>query len=719
MEFVLCENCDQNRVGRLGMSEQFIWPTEMLPLEQELLELFHAIEQDNFRTLDLSATGYSDPRITGSFIRWLLLEVVVASPFAISALRLHNAVIAGVLDFSGKALPIAISFDNCVFNDDIDFTDAAVRMIEVSSCTLGRILADRVTTQGTFRIRRSRTTNSSLSSIKHLRRCGATIGGNLDLRGSLFGSLQADPAFPCIWADGAKVAGNTLLTDGFTSRGEIRLNGACLNRNLDCSSAKMLNRRGFSISAAGAIISGSAYFCAPKIWSDSTVRSPFRSEGAIRLSGAKISGHLTLDEGHFIATSFAERTEVTAPRTTEAHQLRAVVGNGIEVGADLNLRASFVQGAAIFISGKINGDINSSDTNLDFPGQESLTWDSATIGGEAFFEGIRTTGIIRLAQASFAQGLRIHGISFERNHAPQFLDDEYAAGDDLGGVACGVYAPNMLVGGTFYWKNVTASEVNPSRIPCWLFLFGAKCTSIEDDIASWKTLDRFDINGFVYNLPSPPTDIDVRLIEIDRQYDTERFRPQPYMQLARAARDAGYETAANDAIVQMERVRTRRSDFALPKVFWRLFLDIALRYGFAPYRPIIILTMWAVISSFVFSHAYKNKEIVRAESAATASATTRSTVPFNSLLFAIDTLVPIVDFNQKKQWVVTPASRTELPHLSQQVDHSWTSSLSALTEEFPNTSARLFLVFNTFFGWTMTTLFAASVAGLLRRAKDY
>ena len=249
------------------MSEQFIWPTEMLPLEQELLELFHAIEQDNFRTLDLSATGYSDPRITGSFIRWLLLEVVVASPFAISALRLHNAVIAGVLDFSGKALPIAISFDNCVFNDDIDFTDAAVRMIEVSSCTLGRILADRVTTQGTFRIRRSRTTNSSLSSIKHLRRCGATIGGNLDLRGSLFGSLQADPAFPCIWADGAKVAGNTLLTDGFTSRGEIRLNGACLNRNLDCSSAKMLNRRGFSISAAGAIISGSAYFCAPKIWS--------------------------------------------------------------------------------------------------------------------------------------------------------------------------------------------------------------------------------------------------------------------------------------------------------------------------------------------------------------------------------------------------------------------------------------------------------------------
>jgi hypothetical protein len=33
-------------------------------------------------------------------------------------------------------------------------------------------------------------------------------------------------------------------------------------------------------------------------------------------------------------------------------------------------------------------------------------------------------------------------------------------------------------------------------------------------------------------------------------------------------------------------------------------------------------------------------------------------IQFNAAVFAVDTLVPIVDLNQKKNWVVDPLSRT-------------------------------------------------------------
>lgn len=355
------------------MPPQHPWIADALPIEQELLRNLDDLSNNTSRMLAVSGADSANSRISGHFIRWLLLEHIPSNALSISSLKFDAVVVVGTLDITTKEIPVAVIFQNCTFSDDIDLTDASAPKIEFESCTINRLLADRVTTAGAPRIRRIRNLISKPSKVRFLRN-GAHIGGNLDLRGSAFGTPQTAPESTCIWADGLTVDGNMLLTDGFTSRGEIRLNGANLKRTLDCSGATVLNHRGFSISAAGASIAGTAYFCKPKSWSDSLVREAFRSEGRLRLSGAKIGGHLDLDEGQFVASVFAENLHPAEPTAFDPPLVHSITGNGIEVGAELNLHSSHIRGGAVFINAKIKGDLNIEDTNFDFPGQETLTF---------------------------------------------------------------------------------------------------------------------------------------------------------------------------------------------------------------------------------------------------------------------------------------------------------------------------------------------------------
>jgi len=61
-------------------------------------------------------------------------------------------------------------------------------------------------------------------------------------------------------------------------------------------------------------------------------------------------------------------------------------------------------------------------------------------------------------------------------------------------------------------------------------------------------------------------------------------------------------------------------------------------------------------------------------------------IEFNPLVYAIDTLVPLVDLNQKKNFEFTRPSGL--------------------------------LIFNSFFGWAMTTFLAAGVSGLAKRGGE-
>src|SRR5262249_13080695 len=156
---------------------------------------------------------------------------------------------------------------------------------------------------------------------------------------------------------------------------------------------------------------------------------------------------------------------------------------------------------------------------------------------------------------------------------------------ELGGKACGIYAPLAKAGGTFFWKGTV---VKPGNNLSWLSLPGAQANEINDDQESWDRIEKLDVTRCPYaGIRKLGGDQIWRLRRLDVQYAelngtfskgwgaslralwraavrkinclrekdkglTEaiaRFKPQPYIQLAATFRRAGYESAASEVLV--------------------------------------------------------------------------------------------------------------------------------------------------------------------------
>ena len=197
----------------------------------------------------------------------------------------------------------------------------------------------------------------------------------------------------------------------------------------------------------------------------------------------------------------------------------------------------------------------------------------------------------------------------------------------------------------------------------------------------------------------------------------ERFKPQPYLHLAKLYRTTGYQSAATRVLVRLERNQTRYSDFGLLLTLWHWMLDLGIKYGHSPSRPIVILLIWSMFSTVCFQNAYNDRRIVALRDTVKTGATTGPAPTFNSFIYALDTLLPIVDLGQKKTWTVEPLSKTGA-HATVTRPLSLYGSFYSILQQWPDWGAPLLLILNTFFGWLMTTLFVVGVTGLMRPNRD-
>ena len=634
---------------------------------------------------------------------------------------------------------------------------------------------------------------------KQIRLCGANIHGNLDLSGCrLRGRNPPGKKRVPLFADGLTVEGNLILGYGFEADGEIRLNGCEIHRNLDCSGAHLRNLPDdaahdpapYTLSAAGAHIAGSVYMCRTPAWVHEPV--DFVSEGTLRLDGAKIDGDLDCTGGQFTAIAFAR--ENWRRETGTDSDLYAIRADSMEVGGDIKLVGAFhVQGTVDLTGAKIGDDFICVDGFFDFPGEDALCADGITVSGttslcrsSADNDRTTTNGILRFPLATFKQGFFVERAAFDVNGTYcNWLRGPTTAGElnCPGRGICGIFAPLAEVNGEFRWREIKKPPPRDRHNPLWLHLAGSKADRVTDDEPSWRNLDRFNVIECDYSsLSHLSGDVAWRVRELDGEYAilnpradagrltwsvgymvlawcafaraccrrclsaqatdrfekaVEHFYPQPYIQLAKTFRDAGYEDAADEVLVRLERNRTRYANFGAAHQFWRWILGLGLQYGYAPFRALRILLIWTAVSAVSFQMAFHDKLIVAAkdnscptakagssgeetksnDAKSDAAAGDTSCIAFSALVFAADTLVPIVDLNQKKNWL--PKSPSMLPEENSgaAMAHWWQAIVPAL-EDFPSSGPTLLLIFNTFFGWLMTTLFAAGVSGLVRGSKD-
>ncbi|WP_415403793.1 hypothetical protein [Tateyamaria sp. SN3-11] len=268
-------------------------------------------------------------------------------------------------------------------------------------------------------------------------------------------------------------------------------------------------------------------------------------------------------------------------------------------------------------------------------------------------------------------------------------------------------------------------------------LNGAHVVELADNPAHWpQTPDGLVLFGFTYDRIKGKVSVskDRRAwLENGSHFDA-KFFPQPYSQYAKFLRDVGHDADARvileerEAFLRAERRRrsvdprevTGLNDLQLVRAklwaWWdRLFLDPAFRlvigYGHAPFRALgvlILLIVLCALPSFMAYHAgdfAPNSAVVQASdgwrdaqdaanpakawSAATAKG--RDWETFSAGAYAVDVVIPIIEFGQTDAWAPS-TSRGPWGY------HLWWARW----------------VF-TVLGWIITALGAAAITGIIRR----
>jgi hypothetical protein len=293
-----------------------------------------------------------------------------------------------------------------------------------------------------------------------------------------------------LFPDGLKVQGNVLLGDGFISHGEVCLNGCNIGRNLDCSGATLSNPTGHSFSAAGALIAGSAYFSETRDWVTYPGKKPFSSTGRVRLEGAVIHGELDCSGGRFVAGPFLSNQP---DQTMSDEQFEAIGADGLRVGSNTLFdpggdpkESKFTSfGTVSLINARVGGDFSCDAAIFSFPGEEPLSADGIVVEGTTFLDDIVTDGTLRFVQANLRQGCYVKNATFDPTKGCNFWtkDQSNSTLVKLGGPSCGIYAPYANIGGTFRWQQVqkrgsqAAGEIKPNKF--WLHILGSSANSVE------------------------------------------------------------------------------------------------------------------------------------------------------------------------------------------------------------------------------------------------
>jgi len=831
------------------LPEQFVPP---LPLETELLNALYGAARQQHDDVEIAATPGEDVAIRATFIRWFLLGAIPASQIPIARVRITGATIDGVLVLRGARLIVRLCFQLCRFTAPIDLTEATVPGFELIGGAIPAIHADRLTVRGSLLIRAADPAGKDGTEIKiagAIRLNGATIRGNFDMQGAHLGAELAeqrgylaplavapvycshDPATPearlaaqrrpnaedgtrepaidgrawvALEADGLSVDGHLRCVWPFHAKGELRLDGCRIGRNLDCAGARLENFGGYTLSAAGARIAGTAYFGSPfhEHADDSHHgRNPqFVSRGTARLDGARVEGDLDCSDGCFFATAFLTGWNTVSPFENDAYALRA---NGVEVGANARFAGRFIaHGNVTLLNARIGRDLDFTSARLEFAGGEALCCDGIAVAGLVMLLGGQrpfwTNGLLRFVLASIGQGIYAENVRFDRSGPPApltqhaFLTEDkrfakfavpselwltdplWTAHDrkEIVRHACGIYADDAAITGSFIWRDVAGEPANGSpSYPFWLHLSGASAETVDDDIKSWAEPDRFDIANCRYRSLAGLFEgyrfdegedhpkafasyVKSRLSLLDREYAPRRaersslklgglalpprprkacsryeairrFKPQPYLQLARVLRIAGMDKEANKVLARLESNRTRYGGFYWPNRLLRGFtFGFLLNYGFGWPRPAIVLLIWASISSVAFQIArsqhlieptWHNKENLAAKPDRESNP---PYVPFNAPIFALDTLVPLVNLDQKENWEVEPMSHHMVEAGTRPFSWRDYRTYSGLLSSAPDRLVGWLIIFNKFFGWLLTSLFAGGVTGLLRGGRE-
>jgi hypothetical protein len=198
--------------------------------------------------------------------------------------QVSAARITGKLNLDGVECKVGLTLQGCWFDQPITAWGARLPWLWLYDSHLPGLFIDRLQVAGSVALDRIHVHGRDQVGAVAVR--GASIGGHLLCQGAQL----ANDAGPALNAEATQVKGTVFLRDGCCATGQgeagaVRLAGARIEGDLDCSDAQLSNRAGPALHAARLEIDGSVHL--------EDLHATGRGEdGAVRLRAANIRGNL-------------------------------------------------------------------------------------------------------------------------------------------------------------------------------------------------------------------------------------------------------------------------------------------------------------------------------------------------------------------------------------------------------------------------------------------
>lgn len=511
----------------------------------------------------------------------------------------------------------------------------------------------------------------------------ARIGGQFLIRNA---TLEAPSAAAPVGSaySRSRVGGTVLSAPRLAVGAELTLEGRCeVSGGIDLSMSELSSvsvRPGCSLRAPGRT---ALDLTNTELLSTVTVGQQVPVAGTVRLSGARIHGNLCLRGAILSAPeggSLLAAQGVSIDGEAELQNLEAT-------GGDLGLRAA-----------SIGSFLDAAGAQLRNPGGYTLNLVQANVKGSVrLVDGFRSHGEVVLNRAVIEGRLICTQGTFDNPGLPGAVGS---------GKAIEAISATIRSGMDLGWKSISPS----------VDLTNTRTSFLADDPWTWPA--SFVIVGLTYDRFEQPQGSDsrrpwdhvARAAWLSRQ---AAYDAGPYEQAARVFREHGYLPGA-EAILIAQRRHARRviSGRGAPL---RRALDVAysttVGYGFRPRRVLWLLAILLilVICSLEVPTA---QATMRATTAAGLVYSTHGPAPgtgtaarapavrsdacgggqvrcFNPVLYAIDTVIPLVSLDQRATWYPDPSLRD-----------------GAFMQWWLNAA--------TLLGWLLSSIFVLSLARLSR-----
>ncbi|NSC24976.1 membrane-associated oxidoreductase [Streptomyces albus subsp. chlorinus] len=325
-----------------------------------------------------------------------------------------------------------------------------------------------------------------------------------------------------------------------------------------------------------------------------------RVTGPLRLSGARVGGALFLGR----AVLDAERGERGPEESGVALRLDHAV-----IGEDLRAASLTVHGQARLDGMTVTGYVRFDDARFLHPGgprNTALQAETLTVGTDLHAMRMRAEGRVNLRGAT----------------VPGQLNLAYARLSNPGGVAL---RASSCTAGEFWLREAAPVEgaVNLRRARFDLL-------HVAPSVLPGEVL----LDALAYTTLAPALPAAERLEVLTR--DGDGYVPFAYEQLTAAYRHIGDDAAART--VQLAKQRRHRTTLSPHGRLWGHLQDVTVGYGFRPLRAAGWLAGLLLLGAVTFGlHPPRPLKADEAPG-------------FNAFAYALDLLLPIIDFGQEKAY---------------------------------------------------------------------